>query len=186
MTVVLDSKRRTRSAGIAHLGYFRQELVTRRRWIGEQAYGEIVAQCQFGPARPPARPFPSGLWRAGLLGALAGWLGFTLPSALIMLAVAYGSARLHGELAKAAIHGLKLVAIVVVAQAVWGMAQALTPNWRRRGIALAAGLVLALVGGAVGQIAAILIGAAGGLVLCRALPASPATGLAMAVRGEWG
>ncbi|MBZ6382859.1 chromate efflux transporter [Sphingomonas sanguinis] len=205
MTVVLDSKPTAwRRAGevflvflklgltafggpIAHLGYFRQDLVTRRRWIGEQAYGEIVALCQFLPGPASSQTgFLLGLWRAGPLGALAAWLGFTLPSALIMLAVAYGSARLHGELAKAVIHGLKLVAIIVVAQAVWGMAQTLTPNWRRRGIALAAALVLALVGGAVGQIAAILIGAAGGLALCRALPASPATGLAMTVSRRLG
>ncbi|CAM3226037.1 chromate efflux transporter [Sphingomonas zeae] len=163
---------------IAHLGYFRDELVLRRKWVSEDAYAELVALCQFLPGPASSQTgFVLGLARAGPLGAIAAWTAFTLPSALLMLAVASGASRLQGGVAAAAIHGLKLVAIVIVAQAVWGMARSLTPDLRRVTIAVAAALVLGLWGGATGQVAAIVIGGVAGLFLCRDLAASPAEGL---------
>ena len=167
---------------IAHLGYFRDELVLRRKWVSEEAYAELVALCQFLPGPASSQTgFVLGLLRAGPLGALAAWTAFTLPSALLMLAVASGASSLQGAVAAGAIHGLKLVAIVIVAQAVWGMARSLTPNLRRAVIAIAAALVLVLSGGAIGQVAAIIIGGLAGLVLCRDLAASPDDGLPVRV-----
>src|SRR6201996_9655052 len=96
---------------IAHLGYFRDELVTRRRWIDEAAYADLVALCQFlpGPASSQVG-FALGLLRAGPLGALAAWVGFTLPSALLMIGFALAAGRLGGPIALGLVHGLKLVA----------------------------------------------------------------------------
>ena len=165
---------------IAHLGYFRQELVLRRKWISEPAYAELVALCQFLPGPASSQTgFVLGLLRAGPLGALAAWTAFTLPSALLMLAVAFGASHLHGAVAARAIHGLKLVAIVIVAQAVWGMARSLTPDLRRMMIAATAALALALWGGATGQVAAIVLGGLAGLLFCRDRAASPGHGLAV-------
>ncbi|HWV22429.1 MAG TPA: chromate efflux transporter [Devosia sp.] len=153
---------------IAHLGYFRDEFVTRRRWFDDKAYGDLVALCQFlpGPASSQAG-FAIGLMRAGPLGAAAAWIGFTLPSALLMVAVALGAAALGGELAQGILHGLKLVAVAVVAQAVLGMAKSLTPDETRAGIAVFAVLAMVLLGGVLGQVGAIALGAALGLLLCR-------------------
>ncbi len=143
---------------IAHLGYFRAEFVTRRRWLGERAYADLVALCQFlpGPASSQVG-MAIGLARGGYGGALAAWAGFTLPSALAMILFARGLAR-HGELLPAgALHGLEIVAVAVVAQAVWGMARSLCPDAPRVTLmALAACSVLALPGAAaqVGVIAA--------------------------------
>ncbi|WP_313041665.1 chromate efflux transporter [Sphingobium yanoikuyae] len=167
---------------IAHLGYFRDELVLRRKWISDDAYAELVALCQFLPGPASSQTgFVLGLLRAGPLGALAAWTAFTLPSSLLMLAVASGASSLQGAVAAGAIHGLKLVAIVIVAQAVWGMARSLTPDLRRASIAAVAALVLVLSGGAIGQVAAIVIGGLAGLVLCREPAASPGDGLPVRV-----
>lgn len=167
---------------IAHLGYFRDELVLRRKWVSEEAYAGLVALCQFLPGPASSQTgFVLGLLRAGPLGALAAWTAFTLPSALLMLAVASGASSLQGDAAAGAIHGLRLVAIVIVAQAVWGMARSLTPDLRRALIGVAAALVLALWGGASGQVAAIAIGGMAGLLLCRDLAASPGDGLPVRV-----
>ena len=116
---------------VAHLGYFRSEFVERRKWLDETAYGDIVALCQFlpGPASSQVGII-LGMLRGGLGGGLAAWLGFTLPSALALIAFAYGVESL-GDLSHVAwLHGLKIVAVAVVAQAVWGMAKtyALTEN----------------------------------------------------------
>lgn len=160
---------------IAHLGYFRDELVDRRRWISDAQYADLVALCQFlpGPASSQVG-FALGIFRGGgLLGGLAAWVGFTLPSALLMLAFSLGSASFAGPLADAFLHGLKLVAVAVVAQAIWGMARSLTPDATRLAIALAA-LALAILGrGAAGQLGAIAFGGLAGLWLCRSnsLPA---------------
>ncbi len=157
---------------IAHLGYFRDECVTRRRWISERGYADLVALCQFlpGPASSQVG-FCLGLLRGrGLLGGLAAWAGFTLPSALILLAFASGAGSLSGPAAGGAIHGLKLVAVAVVAQAVWGMARTLAPDRPRAGIAVAALCLAVVVSGAFGQVGAIALGALAGLVLCRAAP----------------
>jgi chromate transporter len=153
---------------IAHLGYFREEFVTRRRWFDDHAYGDLVALCQFlpGPASSQVG-FAIGLMRAGPLGGLAAWLGFTLPSAFLMLAFALGAAALDGPVAQGILHGLKLVAVAVVAQAVLGMAKSLTPDRQRAGIAVLAVALMVVFGGAIGQVGAILVGGALGLVLCR-------------------
>ena len=154
---------------IAHLGYFRDELVMRRKWIDEASFVDLVALCQFlpGPASSQVG-FSLGVLRGkGLLGGLAAWLGFTMPSALILLAFALGAGAFTGPIAEGFLHGLKLVAVAVVAQAVWGMTRTLTPDRTRAAIALAAIAVVVIVGGAFGQIAAIAAGAVAGLVFCR-------------------
>jgi chromate transporter len=154
---------------IAHLGYFRAELVERRRWIDERGYGDLVALAQFlpGPASSQVG-FALGLLRAGPLGALAAFLAFTLPSAILLVLFASGAALLDGPLATGALTGLKVVAVAIVAQAVLGMARALTPDARRAVIAVVAIALVVLVGGVLGQIGAILLGALAGLLLCRA------------------
>lgn len=153
---------------VAHLGYFRDELVARRRWIDEAGYADLVALCQFlpGPASSQVG-FALGLLRAGPLGAIAAWSAFTLPSAMLMVLFALGAAHFEGPVGEGLIHGLKLVAVAVVAQAVWGMARVLTPDVQRIFIAALAVGVAVLLGGAVGQVGAIVIGAVAGLALCR-------------------
>ncbi len=144
---------------IAHLGYFRAEFVERRRWLDEAAYSDIVAFCQFlpGPASSQVGII-LGMLRAGLAGGLAAWLSFTMPSALALVAFAYGVDRL-GDLPHVAwLHGLKIVAVAVVAQAVWGMARNLCPDRERATIAVAATLLTLAVPSASGQIAAIVAG----------------------------
>ncbi|MDD3651524.1 chromate efflux transporter [Immundisolibacter sp.] len=172
---------------IAHLGFFRDEFVTRRRWLGERAYADLVALCQFlpGPASSQVG-MAIGLARHGYRGALAAWAGFTLPSALAMILFALGLAR-HGDLLPAgALHGLKIVAVAVVAQAVWGMARSLCPDAPRVTLlALAACTVLALpsAGAQVGVIAA-----AGlvGLVLLRPEPVAAHEPLPLTLRRRAG
>ena len=157
---------------IAHLGYYRDELVVRRRWIDETSYADLVALCQFlpGPASSQVG-FALGLLRGGgLLGGLAAWTGFTLPSVLILLAFAFGASAFSGSVGSGVIHGLKLVAVAVVGQAVWGMARTLAPDRERGSIALAAVLLVVFSAGSVGQIAAIVLGAIAGLWLCRGAP----------------
>ena len=147
---------------IAHLGYFHAEFVTRRKWLDEAAYSDIVALCQFlpGPASSQVGII-IGMLRAGLAGGLAAWIGFTMPSALAMIGFAYGVGRL-GDLSQVAwLHGLKVVAVAVVAQAVWGMARNLCPDRDRATIAVAATLLTLAVPTASGQIGAI---AAGGVI----------------------
>ncbi len=168
---------------IAHLGYFRDELVQRRRWIDEAGYADLVALCQFlpGPASSQVG-FALGLLRAGgLLGGLAAWTAFTLPSALVLLAFALGAGALTSPWAEAVLHGLKLVAVAVVAQAVWGMARALTPDRPRAGIAVAALMGVVFLPGAVGQVLVIALGAAAGLRLCGGVPAATGGRLAVPV-----
>ncbi|ADZ70993.1 chromate efflux transporter [Polymorphum gilvum] len=151
---------------IAHLGYFRDELVTRRRWLGDAAYADLVALCQFlpGPASSQVG-FALGLMRAGWLGALAAFTAFTLPSALILLVFATTATAIAGPIGTGALNGLKIVAVAIVAQAVWGMAKALCPDRQRATIALAAVALLAFLPGAYGMVGAILIGGLAGLVL---------------------
>ena len=163
---------------IAHLGYFRDELVVRRRWLDEAEYADLVALCQFlpGPASSQVG-FALGLHRAGPLGALAAWTGFTLPSAAVMFAFAYAAAALSGPSGLALVHGLKLVAVAIVAQAVLGMARTLAPDARRSAIAVAATAVVVRFAGGLAQIGAILIGGAAGLLLCREAPGPQAGAL---------
>jgi len=168
---------------IAHLGYYRNEFVLRRRWLDEARYADLVALCQFlpGPASSQVG-FSLGVLRGGgLAGGLAAWTGFTLPSALLMFAFALGAANLAGLSAAGAVHGLKLVAVAVVAQAVWGMARTLTPDRQRIAIALAAMALVILVDGAGAQLAAIAGGAVAGFWLCRGPLVQPGGALAMPV-----
>jgi chromate transporter len=167
---------------IAHLGYFRNEFVLRRRWIDESGYGDLVALCQFlpGPASSQVG-FALGLRRGGFLGALAAWTGFTLPSALVLTAFALAATAFAGPVGTGLIHGLKLVAVAVVAQAVFGMARTLTPDRQRASIALVATLIVVFAAGAWGQIAAIACGALAGLVLCRDGPAANTRALSFPV-----
>lgn len=153
---------------VAHLGYFRAEFVTRRRWMTEQAYADLVALAQFLPGPASSQTgFAIGLLRGGLPGGLAAWIGFTLPSALAMLLAAYGVELATGGLGAGLVHGLKLVAVAVVAQAVWGMAGSLCPDRTRATIAVAAAVALLLLPSALTQVAVILAGAAAGAALCR-------------------
>jgi chromate transporter len=151
---------------VAHIGYFRSEFVQRRRWLPEGNFADLVALCQFMPGPASSQLGMSiGLLRAGPLGMLAAWIGFTLPSALLMLAFAYGVEAL-GDVSNAAwLKGLKLVAVAVVAQAVWGMAQNLAPDRPRATVAVTAALIALAVPSSVGQIAAIVFGALAGLTL---------------------
>ena len=153
---------------IAHLGYFRDELVTRRRWLNDEAYADLVALCQFlpGPASSQVG-FALGMMRAGWLGALAAFIAFTLPSALILIAFALTAGAIDGPIGTGALHGLKIVAVAIVAQAVLGMARTLCPDRERAAIAVGAVAVLAFLPGAIGMIGAILLGAVGGLYLGR-------------------
>ena len=153
---------------VAHLGYFRTEFVERRRWLDDAAYADLVALCQFLPGPASSQTgFALGLMRAGWAGGLAAFLGFTLPSVMVLVAFAYGAASLSGPVAAGAINGLKIVAAAIVAQAVWGMARTLAPDGLRAGIAVAAVAVLAVAPGVVGQVAAIGVGATAGLALLR-------------------
>jgi chromate transporter len=161
---------------IAHIGYFRQEFVVRRRWLDEQAYADLVALCQFlpGPASSQVG-FSLGLMRGGYLGGLAAWVAFTLPSATALVLFAYGANALQGTIGSGLLHGLKLVAVAIVAQAVWGMARSLAPDRERASIAAIAALVILFSSSSLAQIAAIAFGGILGFWLCRAaLPAAPA------------
>ena len=168
---------------IAHLGYFREEFVARRRWLDDAAYTDLVALCQFlpGPASSQVG-FSIGLMRAGYPGALAAWTGFTLPSAMVLVLFAYGTPALSGPIGAGLLHGLKLVAVAIVAQAVWGMARTLCPDRQRASIAVVATLI-ALFGSTspLSQIATILLGGIAGYWLCRIATTASSAGLSIAV-----
>jgi chromate transporter len=159
---------------IAHLGYFERTYVRERRWVTSDEYAGIVALCQMlpGPASSQVG-FLVGLKRAGWMGALAAWAGFTLPSAILMFAFAMLAPGLHGPRTDAVLHGLRIVAVAVVAQAVWSMAQRLCPDRPRAALALGAAVVLLIVGGTVAQVGVLVGGAIGGAVLCRGVDAAP-------------
>lgn len=156
---------------IAHLGYFRDEYVTRRKWLDERSYADLVALCQFlpGPASSQVG-MAIGISRAGLPGALAAWLGFTLPSALLLAAFAFGVHTIGGAAHSGWLHGLKIVAVAVVAQAVWGMAKGLCPDRQRATIAIIATIVTLAWPTAGGQLVSI-VGA--GMVGWLLLPPTP-------------
>lgn len=153
---------------VAHLAYFRREFVERRGWLDDKTYGDLVALCQFlpGPASSQAG-FSIGLLRAGWAGGVAAWCGFTLPSTLLLLAFAALAPRISGELGLGILHGLKLVAVAVVAQAVWEMARRLCADWQRATIALVAIAVLASTTTIYAQVTVIALGAVLGVLLCR-------------------
>src|SRR5256714_9056684 len=166
---------------VAHLGYYRAEFVERRKWLDEHSYADIVALCQFLPGPASTQVSLSiGILRAGLPGALAAWLGFTMPSAVAMILFGYGVTR-FGDLSGAAwLHGLKIVAVAVVAQAVWGMARSPCPDKERATVAVGAAILALAVPSAAGQVGAIVIGGLIGWgLLADGAPAQPSSPLAV-------
>jgi chromate transporter len=153
---------------IAHIGYFREEIVIRRRWVEDSTFTDLIALCQFlpGPASSQVG-FSLGLIRAGYWGGLAAWTGFTLPSAILLTLFAYGAQALAGAIGTGLTHGLKLVAVAIVAQSVWGMARALCPDRVRATIACAAALLILFSTSSIAPLGAILLGAVAGFWLCR-------------------
>ena len=164
---------------VAHLGYFREEFVSRKKWLSEQSYADLVALCQFlpGPASSQVG-LALGLSRAGYLGALAAWMGFTLPSAIALTIFALSIATINADLLPGVLQGLKIVAVAVVAQAVWGMAKSLCPDRQRLTIMALCASVLLLVPGVWVQVGVILVAGVAGLVLFKPLPASERESLA--------
>jgi chromate transporter len=162
---------------IAHIGYFREEFVVRRKWLDERAFADLVALCQFlpGPASSQVG-FSIGLLRAGYLGGLAAWTGFTLPSAFILVLFAYGASALSGTVGQGLLHGLKLVAVAIIAQAVWGMARTLCPDRERASIAVIAALIILFNTSSLAQVGAIALGGVAGLWLCREAPTTTTAG----------
>jgi len=154
---------------VAHLGYFREEFVVRRKSLEEDAYADLVALCQFlpGPASSQVGII-LGMSQAGLRGALAAWTGFTLPSALALILFGYGVTTLQGEVTHAGwLHGLKVVAVAVVALAIRGMAKTLTPDRTRATIAILAAVLVLVWPSAWGQILVILLGGLFGLLFLK-------------------
>ncbi|MEX0915118.1 MAG: chromate efflux transporter [Wenzhouxiangellaceae bacterium] len=163
---------------IAHLGYFRREFVERRAWIGESQFAQLLALCQFLPGPASSQlGFSIGLLRAGWAGAFAAFIAFTLPSTLLLLAFATYLPHTSGTVGDAAIHGLKLVALVVVAHGVLGMARQLCPDVSRATIATLAAVFILLSGQAWMQLLAVALGGAAGLVFCRGAQSVPGGGL---------
>ncbi|MDG9968047.1 chromate efflux transporter [Achromobacter mucicolens] len=158
---------------VAHLGYFRTEFVDRRRWLDDYTFSDLVALCQFlpGPASSQVG-MAIGLRRAGWAGMLAAWVAFTLPSALALIGFAMGLAHYGWLSGSAAIHGLKVAAVAIVAQAVWGMGRSLCPDRSRAALAVAAALLTVLLPAALAQVGAVVLGAVIGAAFLQ-LPARP-------------
>jgi chromate transporter len=154
---------------VAHLGYFRNEFVLRRHWLGDRAYADLVALCQFlpGPASSQVG-IAVGLSQAGYAGALAAWIGFTLPSAVALVLFAYGASALGDAAGTGWLHGLKVAAVAVVAQAVLGMIRSLAPDRSRATMAVVAAAIVLVVPSAWAQIGAIVAGGLAGMFWLRA------------------
>jgi chromate transporter len=167
---------------VAYLGYFRAEFVERRKWLDEASYADIVALCQLLPGPTSSQlGFILGMLRAGLPGACAAWSGFTMPSALALVAFAYGVGSL-GDISHVAwLHGLKIVAVAVVAQAVWSMARSLCPDRERVTLAVVATLLTLAIPSATGQIGAIVAGGVIGWRFLRSINNAKAASLAIPV-----
>ena len=158
---------------VAHLGFFRDEFVSRRQWLSERSYADLVALCQFlpGPASSQVG-IALGLSRAGYGGALAAWAGFTLPSALALILLALGISSYSDALPAGVLHGLKVVAVAVVAQAVWGMARNLCPDAPRISLMAVAACLVLLVPSVWSQVGVIAGAGVIGLWLFKAQPAA--------------
>jgi len=155
---------------IAHLGYFHEEYVKRKKWVDEQSYADLVALCQSLPGPTSSMVGTAvGFARAGLAGGLVHWLGFTLPSALALIAFAYGLGVVGAASGAGWLHGLKLVAVPVVALAVWGMARTLCPDRERATLAILTAIVALAWPTAAGQVLPII---AAGLIGWRLFPAA--------------
>ncbi len=167
---------------IAHLGYFRQDIVARRGWLDEHAYADLVALCQFlpGPASSQVG-IGIGLSRAGYAGALAAWAGFTLPSAIALTLFGLGLERFGSTLDAGWLHGLKIAAVAVVAQAVWGMASTMATGTMRATLAVLAAAIALFSPNTAGQLGAIALGAVAGIVLLQGDRKASETALAASV-----
>ena len=153
---------------VAHIGYFRDEYVVRRKWLDEGTFAELIALCQFLPGPASSQlGMAVGIKRGGLLGGFAAWLGFTLPSALALILFAYGVQELGAQASADWLHGLKIVAVAVVAFALWGMGRTLAPDRTRITIAVVAAAVILLWGGIAAQLLVIGGGAVLGLIILR-------------------
>jgi chromate transporter len=155
---------------VAHLGYFREEFVNRRKCLSDDSYADLVALCQFlpGPASSQVG-IGIGVSQAGIRGSLAAWIGFTMPSALALILFAYGVTALHDAAVQVGwLHGLKVVAVAVVAQAVWGMAKTLCPDRLRGSVAILAAALMLAWPSSWGQILAILLGGLFGVFFLKA------------------
>ncbi|MEO6031891.1 MAG: chromate efflux transporter [Burkholderiaceae bacterium] len=153
---------------VAHLGYFRAEFVVRRAWLDDKSFSDLVALCQFlpGPASSQVG-IALGLGRAGAWGALCAWVGFTLPSAIALILFGFGVTQWAGLAHSGAVQGLKIAAVAVVAQALWGMGRSLCPDRIRAGVAVVAALIVLVIPSAPGQVAAIALGAVVGRFVVR-------------------
>ena len=166
---------------VAHLGYFRAAFVERRRWLDEATYADIVALCQFLPGPASSQVAVTlGILRAGLPGGLAAWAGFTLPSAILLMLFALGIGR--SASGSGWLHGLTVVAVAVVAQAVWGMARSLCPDRPRATLMVAAACVMLLWPAALAQLIVLTVGALLGLAFLRQPVAAPAGHLDFGLR----
>ncbi|MEO6921576.1 MAG: chromate efflux transporter [Collimonas sp.] len=156
---------------VAHLGYFRAEFVVRRQWLAESAYADLVALCQLlpGPASSQVG-IALGLTRAGYVGGIAAWLGFTMPSALALIIFGLFVSHVDAGSVGGWLHGLKIVAVAVVAQALWGMARTLTPDVKRASIALIAACIATVLPNAFGQIGVILAAGIVGALFLKTAP----------------
>ena len=164
----------------AHLGYFRDEFVKRRRWLDEHTFSDLVALCQFLPGPGSSQVgIAIGRFRGGIAGALAAWLGFTLPSVLLMVAFAYGFTHLAESNGLHLLRGLKLAAVAVVAQAVWSMGRTLCPDRARVTIAAASAIAVIVLGATYGQIASIVVAGVAGALLLKSSTEVPRAPLGM-------
>ena len=174
---------------IAHLGYLRTEFVERRRWLDDRAFADLVAICQFTPGPASSKVgIALGASRAGIPGAISAWLGFTLPSALVLVAFGYGLALMGPETLHAGwLHGLKIAAVAVVTQAVWSMGRQLCADRTRASFAILAALLVLCWHSALSQIAAIIAGAIAGWRLLpeAALPSSSHLDFRISRRVAW-
>lgn len=159
---------------VAHIGYFRAEFVDNRRWLDDESFLNLVVFCQFLPGPASSKVgIALGLRRAGWWGALAAWLGFTMPSAIALVAFALGARQWAGLASSGVVHGLKIAAVAVVAHAVWSMGKAFCPDRLRLGLAVVAALVVWSVPGSIGQLGAIALGAVVGRWALRLHQLSP-------------
>ncbi|WP_420793338.1 chromate efflux transporter [Pseudomonas rubra] len=172
---------------LAHLGYFRDEFVVRRQWLSERSYADLVALCQFlpGPASSQVG-IALGLTRAGYGGALAAWLGFTLPSAIALILFSLGIANYGDAMPAGVLHGLKVVAVAVVAQAVWGMGRNLCPDVPRISIMAASTCLVLLLPSALAQIGVIALAAVIGVLLFKPQPCGAHEPLSIGIRRRAG
>ncbi len=167
---------------VAHLGYFREEFIARRGWLDERTYGDMVALSQFLPGPSSSQVgIAVGAARAGLPGALAAWLGFTLPSAVALVLFATVLTQFAAGVEAGWLGGLRVVAVAVVARAVWGMATSLCPDRPRATLAVVAAVAVLAWPGAPGQLAAIALGGLTGWAVLRVEAGAPPSSLAIAI-----